>query len=73
LPNLVELLDDSQSLSARLIVSGREGFGSGCAAIQASRAATLAGMTRTIIGVASVGGRPRPRFFSISPIDLAMV
>lgn len=54
------------------IASGRDGFGVGCEAIHASRAARSSGYTRTKMGVASVLGLPRPLFFSILPVDSSM-
>ncbi len=57
------------SANMRLIASGRDGLGSGWRSIQASRAASWSGCTRTMTGVAFVSGRPRRRFFLILPID----
>jgi hypothetical protein len=62
-------LNRAKALStSRRIASGRDGFGSGCAAIQESRRAKLSGGMRTANCVASILGRPRD--FLVSDIDI---
>jgi hypothetical protein len=58
--------------SSRLMASDLDGFGSGCAAIQAwSFASSSGGIRKPRIGYTPVGGRPRG-LFSLSAIDLAL-
>ena len=57
--------------TSRRIASGRV-RGASCCAIQSSKAANSAGGIRTWMGVAPTNGRPRPRFFLVLDIDVAI-
>jgi len=52
--------------------SGRDGFGSSWAAIQASSAASSSGCRRVMIGVPGAGGRFRAVVLVVSRVELAM-
>ena len=51
------------------MASGRDGFGSGWSAIQASRGPSKAGGARRLMAVLFTTGLPRPRFLLVPAID----